>query len=148
MKVKYEKCHRVSEQTTSLFPDVDDALIYFYKQVPSRHAIAAFFLFCFWEKEPLYTNKMGCLKTNSDQVWLSCDHTFSSVSNVGSVRPNDGKWVKQYNGLFCVLNPEGQVLTWKLTKSLCFEHIEEQLQLLNDRFSTRVLCGYMLLMAP
>ena len=29
----------VSEQTTSLFPDVDDALIYFHKRVPSRHAL-------------------------------------------------------------------------------------------------------------
>lgn len=90
--------------------------------------------YCAFGKKAFYTDKMSSLKMNSDLLWLSCDHTFSSVSNVGSVRPDDGKWVKQYNGLFCVLNPEGQVLRWKLTRSLCFEHIEKQLQLLNERF--------------
>ena len=95
---------------------------------------AVFFLLSFWQKEQLYTNKMGALTSNSDTIWLSCDHTFASVSNVGSIRPEDGKWITQYNGLFCVLNPEGQVLTWKLTRSLSFDHIKEQLERLNERF--------------
>ena len=83
----------------------------------------------FWQKEPAYIYNMGSLTAKSDCIWLSCDHTCASVSNIGCVRLDDGKWVKQYIGLFCMLNPEGQVLTWKLTRSLCFEHIEEQLKL-------------------
>ena len=38
------------------------------------------------------------------------------------------------NNTTVLCNPEGQVLTWKLTRSLCFEDIEKQLQLLNERF--------------
>ena len=68
-------------------------------------------------------------------VWLSCDHTFSSVANIGSVRKSDGKWMKQYHGLFCVLNSDGEVLTWKFTRSVAFDDIQQQLSLLNDRFT-------------
>ena len=53
------------------------------------------------------------------------------------MRPDDGKWIKQYNGLFCVLNPEGELLTWKLTRSLSFEHTQRQLELLNERFQQK-----------
>ena len=68
----------------------------------------------------------------SGQQWLSCDHIFKTVSNIGIVR-SDGKWVGQYNGLFCVLNSDGEVLTWKLTKDLKFHMIEYQLNELNQR---------------
>jgi hypothetical protein len=55
--------------------------------------------------------------------WLSLDHTFKSVSNIGLVRLADKKWIKQYSGLFCILNADGEVLSWKLTKKLSFEHM-------------------------
>ena len=40
-------------------------------------------------------------------------------------------------GLFCVLNSNGEVLSWKLTKSLCFASIEDQLLNLKQRLSNR-----------
>ena len=70
----------------------------------------------------------------TSQSRLSCDHTYSSIANVGTVRIDDKRWITQYKGLFCVLNEVGQVLTWKLTRSLSFDHIEQQLMLLNERF--------------
>ena len=51
------------------------------------------------------------------------------------MRRDDRKWITQYNGLFCVLNEVGQVLTWKLTRRLSFDHVEQQLMLLNERFN-------------
>ena len=54
----------------------------------------------------------------SQNLWLSCDHTFHSAANIGLFREVDGEWIKQYSGLFCVLNSLGEVLTWKLTKDL------------------------------
>ena len=85
MKVRYEKLskfNKISDQTTNCFPDVNDCNVSFHKQSPTRHAIASFFLFRFWQNEPAYTCKMGSLTTGYDCVWLSCDHTFSSVCNV------------------------------------------------------------------
>ena len=57
---------------------------------------------------------------SQDNCWLSCDHTFHAVANIGLFR-EDGVWSKQYEGLFCVLNSDGEVMTWKATKSLSFD---------------------------
>ena len=124
MKLRYEKLAMFRKDTGfSIF-----------KQCPSRHSIASFFLLKFWEKEPAYTGRMASITSQSKRTWLSCDHTFSSIANIGTVRRDDRKWITQYNGLFCVLNEVGQVLTWKLTRRLSFDHIEQQLMLLNERF--------------
>jgi hypothetical protein len=69
----------------------------------------------------------------SQSGWLSCDHTFHSAANIGLFRDADGHWVEQYEGLFCILNSDGEVLTWKLTKSLRFECIKEQVVMLKER---------------
>ena len=66
-------------------------------------------------------------------MWLSCDHTFRLVANVGIVRNADKRWIKQYKGLFCVLNCFGEVLSWKLTKSLKFDEVEASMMIPNDR---------------
>ena len=79
---------------------------------------------------------MQALSVLVSDMWLSCDHTFRSVANVGMVRKADRHWVKQYKGLFCVLNSLGQVVTWELTKSLAFDVVEECMQLLDEQ-----LCG-------
>lgn len=70
---------------------------------------------------------------NLTNCWLSCDHTFKSVCNVGTVRQADNKWIKRYAGLFCVLNADGQVLSWQMTKSLTFENVEDKLPALQRR---------------
>jgi len=51
-----------------------------------------------------------------NNLWLSCDHTFHTVANIGLCR-EDGAWTKQYKGLFCILNSNGEVMSWKATKS-------------------------------
>lgn len=70
---------------------------------------------------------------SSDELWLSCDHTFKSATNIGVFRNVDSEWVKQYNGLFCVLKSAGEVLTWKFTKDLQFSSVEEQMKNLQCR---------------
>ena len=72
---------------------------------------------------------------SAEKLWLSCDHTFKSAANIGVVRNVDNKWIKQYKGLFCVLNSYGEVLTWKLTKCLTFDEVETPMQLLHERLS-------------
>ena len=66
------------------------------------------------------------------QVWTI--PSDACVSNIGLVRLADNHWVKQYSGLLCVLNGDGEVLTWKLTKSLLFASMEDILCALRDRF--------------
>ena len=60
-------------------------------------------------------------------LWLSCDHTFGSVANFCVFREGDGNWVEQYSGLFCILNANREILTWKLTKNLHFESVAIQI---------------------
>lgn len=76
-------------------------------------------------------------KSLSSDCWLSCDHTYKSVSNIGSVRLMDNKWVNQYTGLFCILNAAGNVITWKMTKALSFEHVEDVLISLRTRLQSQ-----------
>ena len=45
----------------------------------------------------------------------------------------DSRWITQFSALFCVLNEGGQVVTWKLTKNMSFDNIEDQLVSLRER---------------
>ena len=72
--------------------------------------------------------------------WLSCDHTFKSVRNVGIIRYSDDNWILQYKGLFCVLNAAGQIVTWKMTKGLAVTDIEDMLHKLQERFHSQGIC--------
>ena len=53
--------------------------------------------------------------------WMSCDHTFKSIANIGYKRPSDGKWIKLYNSVFSILNEKADVLQWQFTRSEKFQ---------------------------
>ncbi len=57
--------------------------------------------------------------------WISCDHTFKSVCNIGYVRENDRQWINQYNSIFCVLNEKGEIINWQFTATESFDEIKE-----------------------
>ena len=40
------------------------------------------FLRSFWKKEKLYVKEMKKITVDKDDGWLSCDHTFASVSKL------------------------------------------------------------------
>ena len=46
-------------------------------------------------------------------------------------------WITQFTGLFCVLNGNGQVVTWKLTKNMTFNNVEDQLLSLQERLKVQ-----------
>ena len=48
-------------------------------------------------------------------------------------RSFDCRWITQFSVLFCVLNGNGQVVTWKLTKNMTFANVEDQLVSLRER---------------
>lgn len=118
------------KQCTSA-PDIDTMPI--LNSSPTRHALAGCFLLQFWENENAYSTEMMAGSVSSQDLWLSCDHTFRSAANIGVFRSADGKWVKQYHGLFCVLNSIGEVLTWKFVKDLQFSSVENQMKNLQQR---------------
>jgi hypothetical protein len=118
--------------------DIDSIPI--WKDSPTRHTIPGAFLHRFWSHEKAYNSHMVVGSVFDEQSWLSCDHTFKSIANIGVLRDADRKWVKQYSGLFCVLNQDGEVLTWKLTKSLKFASVEEQLICLQQRLLKQGKC--------
>ena len=72
--------------------------------------------------------------------WLSLDHTFRSVANIGLFRMADKLWIKQYSSLFCVLNANGEVLSWKMTKTLSFDDMKDVLSVLNARLVEQGIC--------
>ena len=45
----------------------------------------------------------------------------------------DHRWITQFSALFCVLNGNGQVVTWKLTKNMTITNVEDQLLSLKER---------------
>lgn len=52
-------------------------------------------------------------------------------------RDFDRRWVTQFSALFCVMNGDGQVVTWRLTKSLTFDNIQVQLLFLCERLQSQ-----------
>ena len=115
------------------FPELTSPSIINWRQSPSRHAVEACFLHDFWLRETTYNRLMSQTTLSMCSAWASLDHTFRCVSNIGLVRLADNHWVKQYSGLLCVLNGDGEVLSWKFTKSLSFAAMEDVLFMLRDR---------------
>ena len=68
--------------------------------------------------------------------WISCDHTFKSVCNIGNTRPEDKCWVTQYNSIFCVLNENEEVIHWQFTKSESFEEVKDLFKDIQSKFIT------------
>ena len=87
---------------------------------PSAKFIEMIFLDEFYNREQYYISSIK--KTTAD--WISADHTFKSVMNIGYPRKEDGKWINVFNALFCVLNEKGQVIKWRFTKSTKAEETE------------------------
>ena len=134
LREKFQHLHQaLPNSEVSDFPSFDDESVQFWTTSATRHAIEACFLLNFWFRESAYHHRMSQTSLCAGKPWLSCDHTFKSISNIGSVRQADKHWTKQYNGLFCVLNAEGEVVTWKLTKALTFEHVKDKLLGLQQR---------------
>ena len=50
--------------------------------------------------------------------WISCDHTYKSVSNIGYHRQSDGKWITLYKGFFIIGNESGHLQRQNHTKKL------------------------------
>ena len=53
--------------------------------------------------------------------------------NIGMHHPEDNKWVTQCSVLFCVLDSNAQILTWKLTSSVRFVHYTDVLTHLHNQ---------------
>lgn len=66
--------------------------------------------------------------------WISCDHTFKNVANIGYKRSSDGKWIRLYNSVFCILNENGNVIQWQFTRSENFNEVSKMFADLNERF--------------
>ena len=65
---------------------------------------------------------------------LSCDHTFKTSKHVGVTREDDGKFVCQFQNVFLGLNENGEVLTWRFTKSTAYSEIDDLIKELKTRF--------------
>jgi hypothetical protein len=62
--------------------------------------------------------------------WISCDHTYKSVANIGYRRESDRKWIKQYRG---------QPLQWRFTKTEKFDEVSHAFCQLATHFKKRTL---------
>lgn len=90
-----------------------------YVHVPlSNDVLTHFYIEYFRENEEYLNREMMDLSAS----WLSCDHTFKVASNIGLMR--GGKWVKQYDSLFAVMNELGQVVTWQFVYGQSYSTIE------------------------
>lgn len=111
---------RVSLQPVCLSEFWDSKL----SKSPSNDVLSKCFLAEFLNHEKYYLKEMTCIPIGET---TSFDHTFKVATNIGYLR-EDSKWISQYDGLFIVLNGNGQVLTWQLTKGTSFAHVKSLLQ--------------------
>lgn len=75
-----------------------------------------------------------CMAQSGATSWISCDHTLKVAANIGLLRQSDKKWEKQYDSMFCILNEDGTVLAWQLTKGTAFDNVKDLLKNLKGRF--------------
>lgn len=102
-------------------------------KTPSDNVLIKCFLAGFLRDEHLYLREMVSITVGDT---ISFDHTFKMAANIGFVR-EDKVWVPQYNSLFIVMNKDGKIVTWQLTKGTGFNEIEELLRDLHNRAETQ-----------
>ena len=122
---EYQSHHPLDE-----VPDFPDFETLGMNHLPSNDLICRCFLTDFLENERFYLQD---IQQSTASKYISLDHTFRVASNIGYMR-KDKKWVSLYNSLFMVLNEEGKILTWQLTNSTSFAHIEGLVLSLQQRF--------------
>ena len=110
------------------FPSLYDLEI----SLPGKSLIPGAILSKFKADEPFYKKYFSSIPAR----WISCDHTFKSVANIGYIRQSDRKWVKLYQNLFCVLNERGSVVQWKFTTTEGFSEVENVFRTLAKRFES------------
>ena len=98
-------------------------------KVPSDNMLAKCFRTDVFSNERLYLHEMANVTVGES---ISFDHTSKIASNIGYTR-EDKKWITEYYSAFFVLNDEGWVLTWQLTKGTVFVEVEWLLQSLTER---------------
>ena len=96
---------------------------------PSNDLIMRVFLEDFQAKRGAYESELR--KTTA--TVLSFDHTFKVSKYIGTFRDDDSRFVGQFSNLFVGLNENKEIVTWKLTRSTKFEHVEDNLKELNER---------------
>ena len=103
-----------------------------YVDIPlSNDVLTHFYIEYFRENEEYFDAEMRELTAS----WLSCDHTFKVASNIGLLR--GGKWIKQYDSLFAVMNEIGQVVTWQFVYGQSYSTIETLLTCLKNRLDKK-----------
>lgn len=63
---------------------------------------------------------------NLGAKYLSIDHTFKPTTNISTI--SEGETIRQFKGLFFVVNEHSQIVTWALTKVLSLEELRPLLQ--------------------
>ena len=97
---------------------VNDVLEGISPLYPNRKLIRQCFVHYYFTNENLYNARMSSFTG----TWLSSDHTFKVAGNVGMWR--NGKWIRQYDSLFSVMNEDGIVLGWQLTIGTGFSRVK------------------------
>lgn len=63
---------------------------------------------------------------------LACDHTFKTSKHIGTIL-EDGVFVHQFENVFLSVNENGEVLTWRFTKSTSATEITDILEQYKER---------------
>lgn len=85
---------------------------------PNRKLIRQCFVHYYFTNENLYNARMSSFTG----TWLSSDRTFKVAGNVGMWQ--NGQWIRQYDSLFSVMNEDGIVLGWQLTRGTGFSRVK------------------------
>ena len=88
---------------------------------PNRKLIRQCFLHASLNKEKLYNARMSSF-TGS---WLCSDHIFKVAGNVGMWQK--GQWIRQFGSMFSIMNEEGILLPWQLTRGTGFSRVKHLL---------------------
>lgn len=129
LRLRYEDdCRRGEKESAATFPLFSQDTYPFPHEKLIRSVFVSYSML-FLSK--FHTNMAG--RTSS---WISCDHTFKSVANIGFVQVSDGTWVRLFNSLFCVLGDNGNVLHWRFTRGESFREVSDIFTDLQRRFQS------------
>ena len=130
MRFRFEgNCLKAGQECTNIYPP------FFQVSFPHKKILKDGYISCSLLFPPAFHADME----HRIFLWISCDHTFKSVANIGFCRSSDGSWVRLFRSIFYVMGGNGDVLHWRFTRGESFGKLRKIFIDLKKRFDSQNL---------
>ena len=128
LRLQYEDLKRTGKESSIPFPPFSQEIYPFPHEKIIKNVFASY--------STLFLSRFHANMAARVSSWICCDHTFKSAANIGFSQESDGRWVRLFSSIFCVLGDNGDVLHWQFTRGESFNEVSDIFKDWNQRYQS------------